>query len=113
MSDCWLERHWDQGPLGDGVGTASTLLRMILATRASSIHRFSAEDWLREWPGRGIRRGTPHSSSWEALSHRASMAARSAASRSRLSEYQTQLPRLSPCTNPASLRIFRWWEIVG
>ena len=42
-----------------------------------------------------------------------SMAARSSDRRSRLSEYQTHLPRRSPCTSPASLKIFRWWETVG
>ena len=36
----------------------------------------------------------------------ASIAARSWARRSRLSEYQTHLPRRSPWTSPASLRIF-------
>ena len=42
-----------------------------------------------------------------------SMVARSSASRSRFSEYQTHLPRLSPWTRPASPRIFRWCEMVG
>ena len=41
-----------------------------------------------------------------------SRAARRLARRSRSTEYQTHLPRRSPCTNPASLRTFRWWETV-
>jgi predicted nucleic acid-binding protein len=43
----------------------------------------------------------------------ASMAARSAARRWRSIEYHTHLPRRSPWTRPASLRILRWCETVG